>query len=234
MIKKRIFTPEHRRKLSESQKGKHLSKETIEKLRNRIISEETRRKISENNKGKIPWNKGLTKEDPRVKKYSDKNIGKKHTEESKNKNRITHLGKVPWIKGKKHTEETKNKLSKLNKGGNITSFKKGHKRSNTGRTYFRKGQVPWNYKGITPINRLIRTSVEYKLWRKAVFERDNYTCIWCGKKFIKGVTGKVILHADHIKPFSLFPELRFAIDNGRTLCIDCHKKTDTYGGKKQL
>ena len=42
---------------------------------------------------------------------------------------------------------------------------------------------------------------------------------------------KIVLHADHIKPFAFFPKLRFAIDNGRTLCIDCHKKTDTY--KKQ-
>jgi len=83
--------------------------------------------------------------------------------------------------------------------------------------------------GITPINFKIRNSFEYKLWRTAVFERDNYTCIWCGAK--SGSGKKVILHADHIKPFALFPELRFAIDNGRTLCKECHRKTDNYGYK---
>jgi 5-methylcytosine-specific restriction endonuclease McrA len=73
----------------------------------------------------------------------------------------------------------------------------------------------------------IRQSVEYKLWREAVFKRDNFTCIWCGAKNGNGKT--VNLNADHIKPFCDYPELRFAIDNGRTLCINCHKKTETYG-----
>ena len=69
-----------------------------------------------------------------------------------------------------------------------------------------------------------------RLWRKSVFERDNYTCVWCGAK--NGNGKAIILQADHIKPFADYPELRFAIDNGRTLCIDCHKKTNDYGWKK--
>ena len=89
-----------------------------------------------------------------------------------------------------------------------------------------RGEKHYLWKGgVTPINKVIRKSVEYKLWRKAVFARDEYTCIWCG---IKDKTIK----ADHIKPFALYPELRFAIDNGRTLCDKCHKTTDTYGNRK--
>ena len=79
--------------------------------------------------------------------------------------------------------------------------------------------------GITPINQKIRHSIEYKDWRTAVFIRDNYTCIHCGSR---GVT----LHADHIKPFAYFSELRLVIENGRTLCVPCHEKTPTYKKKK--
>src|SRR3990167_4778238 len=89
-----------------------------------------------------------------------------------------------------------------------------------------KGVKHSNWKGgITPKNIAIRKSSEYKEWRKKVFERDKYTCQLCG---IKGGD----LEVDHIKTFFEFPELRFSLGNGRTLCISCHKKTPTYGRRK--
>jgi hypothetical protein len=85
-----------------------------------------------------------------------------------------------------------------------------------------KGQGNPNYiDGRTPENHIIRNSPEYKQWRKLVFERDKYTCVFCGK-----IGGE--LHADHIKPFSKYPELRLELSNGRTLCRPCHEKTPTY------
>lgn len=66
--------------------------------------------------------------------------------------------------------------------------------------------------------------ISHNAWRKAVLERDCYKCVLCG-------SGES-LQADHIKPHSKFPELRREVSNGRTLCKDCHKKTDSYGGKQ--
>lgn len=79
-------------------------------------------------------------------------------------------------------------------------------------------------KGLTDRVRLLRFSKSYKEWREAIFKRDNYTCQFCSQ-----YGGK--LQADHIKSFARYPELRFELSNGRTLCIDCHYQTDTYGGK---
>lgn len=130
-------------------------------------------------------------------------------------------GQTSWNKGKKHSEETKKKISDKAKGRPISQIH----RIKISETFKKNPSIHHSWKGgITPINNKIRRSREYRLWRTAVFERDNFTCIWCGER-----GGR--LNADHIKPFALFPELRFAIDNGRTLCEDCHKKTDTFGRK---
>ena len=68
------------------------------------------------------------------------------------------------------------------------------------------------------LDRLARYSPEAEKWRKTIFERDNYTCQFCKVRGNK-------LEADHIKPFAYFPELRFELSNGRTLCRRCHDGT---------
>ncbi len=126
-----------------------------------------------------------------------------------------------------HSEETKRKISIANKiaYANPELRKAISKRqmgyNNSGRKSIIGDKNP-NWKGgVTSENDRIRKSIEYSTWRTKVFERDNYTCQFCRQR-----GGK--LNADHIKPFSLFPGLRFKVDNGRTLCIQCHRMTETY------
>lgn len=73
-------------------------------------------------------------------------------------------------------------------------------------------------------NLSIRKSWAYTKWRKSIYERDDYTCQICHKRGVR-------IQADHIKPFAWYPELRFELSNGRTLCVDCHRMTPTYGGR---
>lgn len=117
------------------------------------------------------------------------------------------------MRGRKHSEETRLKISRANTGRNIGRFAGN-------RSHLWRG-------GLTEKSKQIRNSTEYKNWRRAVFERDGYTCVLCLARNGNGIA--VELNADHIKPFYLFPELRLDVSNGRTLCRPCHLKTDTFG-----
>ena len=171
-----------------------------------------------------------------IEKISKSNKGKKLSEETRKKMSESKKGKKPYImtekirikmseaqKGRKLSEETKRKISEAKKGKYIQE--KSHK---------------WQG-GKTKLRETIENLWQYKLWRKAIFERDNYTCCECHK-----VGGE--LHPHHIQSFSLILEeyqiknlqdvlgckILFDINNGITLCRNCHKLTDNFGGKKNV
>jgi 5-methylcytosine-specific restriction endonuclease McrA len=60
----------------------------------------------------------------------------------------------------------------------------------------------------------------YQHWRRAVRDRDNHTCQYCG-------TTEGTMHAHHINPWKHFPELRFDVSNGVLLCYQCHRRVHT-------
>jgi len=139
-----------------------------------------------------PWNKGL-----KGIVTGDKNpmYGRRHSEASKKKMSESSKGK-----GHPHTPESKRKIGLSHRGS----------------------KCHWWKGGITPKVERDRNRLEYRSWRLAVYERDNFTCQQCGKR-----GGK--LNAHHLEEVSRCPEKIYDVKNGITLCVECHKKTDTYG-----
>src|SRR3989344_1601178 len=83
------------------------------------------------------------------------------------------------------------------------------------------GRKHWNWQGgISKKNHLLRNGWMYRNWRRLVFLRDGWTCVLCSYRS----KGRKDIRADHIKPFSKYPKLRFKVSNGRTLCLPCDLK----------
>lgn len=194
------------------------------------VSPETRKRMSEAQKGKF-FSEATRK------KISERQKGRHMSEETKIKIGEAHKGEKHWTWGKPRPEETRQKISKALTGvklseerkkniGNAGRGKKQSEERRRRRSEASKGNKTHLWKGgINPINDTIRKGVDYKIWRESVFKRDNWTCRECGNR-----GGRLDPH--HIKPFAFYPELRFNIDNGLTLCHDCHKKTPNYGRSK--
>ncbi len=71
-----------------------------------------------------------------------------------------------------------------------------------------------------------RRNADYKKWRLSVFERDDFVCQKCGYFNGCGVSRKD-LNAHHIVRWIDSIELRYEVDNGMTLCAECHIKEHT-------
>ena len=61
-------------------------------------------------------------------------------------------------------------------------------------------------------------------WRLKIFKKDDFTCQLCYKL-------GCYLEAHHIKKWEEYPDLRYEISNGITLCKNCHNNTK---GKEKL
>lgn len=128
-------------------------------------------------------------------------------------------GNIPFNKGRKLSEQHRNSLRKKHKPLSIETRNR------------MKGRVPWNKKyfgeNIRNPWKILFSTPEYKRFRVEMFKRDRFMCVNC--KSTKTI------QLDHIKPKSLFPNLVMAEWNVRTLCLECHKKTETWGmsGKKK-
>jgi hypothetical protein len=177
----------------------------------------------------IPWNKGkkgLISEEglQRIREGYERflqekghpMLGKKHSDATRKKMRLAKL-KNPtryWL-GKKRP-----KIAKLPQ-----IFKKGYQGNKGKPALWATGERNRNWRGgVTPEHEKFRKSLEYKEWRNAVLKRDKWKCVKCGVVQSR----KVKMIVDHIKPFTLFPELRLVVNNGRTFCKPCD---DKYGFK---
>mgnify|MGYP001612041333 CR=1 FL=1 len=209
-------------KQAEKVKGRKHTEEELKKMRGRKLSKEVLEKITTINR-KLFAGKPLSEE--HKKKISEAHkksghkwpspLGKKKSDIAKEKMKIFHTGK-------RATTETKRKMSWSHLGKH-------------------DGEKHPNWKGgITPVNQQIRHSLEYHFWRSDCFGRDKFTCQECKIRNVR-------LVVDHIKPFAVIIaeykitsleealncEELWDINNGRTLCDDCHKQTSTYGNRKE-
>ena len=101
--------------------------------------------------------------------------------------------------GHKHSVETRKKMSDSHPKGELSPI-------------WRKDRTEhW-------LNKDRRSNLDYKLWRESVFSRDEFKCRIADKNCVN------YMEAHHILSWREYPELRYQITNGITLCRSHHPK----------
>jgi len=172
------LTEEHKRKISESHKGKIMSKESREKMRQAKL-------------GKSPANKGISPSEETREKMSKSKIGKPMAESTREKLLESQIGKPK-------SEETRKKISQA------------HLK---------------NHDSDSNIPKEDRRDMGYRMWRKTVYEKYDFTCQKTG---VRG--GRITAH--HILNFSSNPEFRYNINNGIVLSLESHKEFHKIYGER--
>ena len=169
-----------------------LIDKTAKKLKGRKLSEEHRKNIGKGNKGRK-----LSEETKR--KISEAHKGLKHSKATRDK-----LSKS--LLGRKLSKETCDKMSNTRKGKELPWRDKINESLPRGEKHHR-----W-IKDRSKIQQHLRNNPVYQQWRKKVFKRDNWTC----KLKDSNCEGKIKAH--HIRGWAKYPNLRYEVDNGITLC----------------
>lgn len=157
-------------------------------------------KLTKSEKLKLAWEKRRETFIPPMK-------GKKMSAESRAKMSAAAKARPSNRLGKKHSEETKRKISEI-----------------TRQRALRGPDAPGYIDGKGVERRSERASERAKRWRYDVMSRDGWMCVHCGD----GSGGN--LQAHHRKEWAEYPELRYDVNNGITLCRACHWLAHAYHG----
>ncbi len=192
--KGKVFTDEHRANLSKSHKGKKPT--NLEMLR----TYRKGRPLTEEHKRKI----GLG------------NKGKVMSEEARIKIGLAGLGRPAWNKGKGtkkyHCKNCKQEFetnTKNRKYCTVKCFSEVNKGENNYRYIKDRSKVKLDAERGGPL---------HKEWSKAIKKRDKWTCKLHNEDCVK------TLQAHHILSWKNFPEKRYELSNGITLCNTHHPR----------